>query len=138
MALHPTGSDELVYVQTEKLAVTIKGPASHPSFQGVEYPDRASRLNVYCSEQFDCQLREDDVASAVIHGTGNWTDEYLTAPIFYEQQRYEIIIEASDGHLSITHTAAGFPENGLSVNASTIYCFIIRIPFQRASCFRVF
>jgi len=32
---------------------------------------------------------------------------------------------SSDGHLSITHTAAGFPENGLFVNASTIYCFIL-------------
>ena len=34
-------------------------------------------------------------------------------------------MNSSDGHLSITHTAAGFPENGLFVNASTIYCFIL-------------
>ena len=35
MASLPTGSDELVYIQTDKLSVTIKGPASHPEFQGV-------------------------------------------------------------------------------------------------------
>ena len=32
-SLH-TGSDELVYIQTEKVSVTIKGQAAHPSFQG--------------------------------------------------------------------------------------------------------
>ena len=34
----------------------------------------------------------------------------------------------SDGQLSITQTAAGLPEKGLSVKASTMYCFIIFQP----------
>ena len=37
MDLLPTGSDELVYIQTDKVNLTIKGPAAHPSFQGIEY-----------------------------------------------------------------------------------------------------
>lgn len=32
-----TGSNELLYVQTEKVSVTIKGKAAHPNFQGIEY-----------------------------------------------------------------------------------------------------
>ena len=32
-----TGSNELLYVQTEKVSVTIKGKATHPNFQGIEF-----------------------------------------------------------------------------------------------------
>ncbi len=39
MDLLPTGSDDLVYIRTDKVNLTIKGPAAHPSFQGVEYND---------------------------------------------------------------------------------------------------
>ena len=35
-----------------------------------------------------------------------------------------VIMDLSEGQLSITQTAAGFPEKGSFVNASTIYCFI--------------
>ena len=34
------------------------------------------------------------------------------------------IMDSFDGQLSMTHTAAGFPENGWLVKASTMYCFI--------------
>ncbi len=98
MASLPTGSDELVYLHTEKLSVTIKGPASHPEFQGVEYREGDSRLKVVCSEPFECQLREKEATGAVINGTGSCVGDYVIAPMFYEQQRYEIIIEAADKH----------------------------------------
>ena len=32
-------------------------------------------------------------------------------------------MNSPEGQFSITQIAAGFPENGLLVNASTIYCF---------------
>ena len=98
MALHPTGSDELVYVRTEAVSVTIKGPASHPSFQGVEYQEGDSRLRIECNDQFDCQLRESEATGAVEYGTGSRVAVYAIAPLFFEQQRYEIIIEAAEGH----------------------------------------
>ena len=98
MASLPTGSDELVYLHTEELSVTIKGPATHPEFQGVEYQEGDSHLKVVCSESFECQLREMEATGAVINGTGSCVGEYVIAPMFYEQQRYEIIIEAADGH----------------------------------------
>jgi hypothetical protein len=34
------------------------------------------------------------------------------------------IMDSSEGQLSITQTAAGLPEKGLLVKASTMYCFI--------------
>ena len=98
MASLPTGSDELVYVQTEKVSVTIKGPASHPSFQGVEYTEGDSVLKVVCVDPFACQLREKEPAGAVINGTGSCVGTYQILPMFFEQQRYEILIEATDGH----------------------------------------
>ena len=98
MGLHPTGFDELVYVQTEYLSVTIKGPASHPSFQGIEFSEGDSRLKVVCGDSFDCQLRESEGAGVVEYGTGGFTAIYTILPMFFEQQRYEIIIEAAEGH----------------------------------------
>ena len=98
MALLRTGSDELVYIQTDKVSVTIKGPASHPNFQGVEYTNGDSSLKVVCVDPFVCQLREKEPAGAVINGTGSCVGTYRIHPVFFEQQRYELLIEAADGH----------------------------------------
>ena len=46
MASLHTGSDELVYIQTDKVSVTIKGPASHPHNQGAEHNEKESFLKV--------------------------------------------------------------------------------------------
>lgn len=88
-SLH-TGSDELVYIQTEKVSVTIKGQATHPSFQGVEYTEGDSTFKVFCNDQFDCKLKGQDAI-------GTFSGIYTVAPLFFEQQQYEIIIEAVDG-----------------------------------------
>ena len=39
-------TDELVYMQTDLLTVTIKGAASHPAFPGVEFREKESTLRV--------------------------------------------------------------------------------------------
>ena len=53
MDLLPTGSDELVYIRTDKVNLTIKGSAAHPSFQGVEYREGDSVFRVSCSEDYE-------------------------------------------------------------------------------------
>ena len=53
MDLLPTGSNELVYIQTDKVSITIKGQAAHPNFSGAEYMSGDSTLKVYCSDSFD-------------------------------------------------------------------------------------
>ena len=98
MASLPIGSDELLYIQTSKLSVTIKGQASHPNNQGAEYTQKDSLLKVFCDETFEITLKGDDepVSEQVIGNSCR--GEYQTIPIFYEQQRYEIIIESLGDH----------------------------------------
>jgi len=94
MASLRTGSNELVYIQTDKVSVTIKGQASHPNTQGAEHAEMDSFLKVFCDETYEIDLKGDaePVSEQVI---GNaCLGEYRTVPIFYEQQRYEIIIES--------------------------------------------
>lgn len=91
-------SDELIYLQTNILTVTIKGNASHPAFPGVEFKEKESSLLVTCDEPFEITLSGDaDTLSA--HGIGRASfGTYRIRPLFFEQQRYEIIIEPEEGH----------------------------------------
>ncbi len=93
MDLLPTGSDELVYIRTEKVNLTIKGPAAHPSFQGIEYREGDSKFKVSCSEEYELSLKGCAVAGAYVSGA--FSGVYSIFPLFYEQQRYELIIEAN-------------------------------------------
>lgn len=94
MASLHTGSDELVYIQTDKVSVTIKGQASHPNTRGAEHTEKGSCLKVFCDGSYEINLKG-DVAPISERVIGNaYLGEYSTVPIFYEQQRYEIVIEA--------------------------------------------
>lgn len=97
MASLHTGSDELVYIQTDKVSVTIKGQASHPNNQGAEYSEKDSFLKVLCNGFYEINLKGDaELVSRQVIGTA-YLGEYRTVPLFYEQQRYEIVIESFGG-----------------------------------------
>lgn len=98
MDLQLTGSNELLYVQTEKVSITIKGKASHPNFQGIEYTEEDSSLKVYCVEDFDITMKNGNVLQLASKSGDVFSGIYSVCPIFYEQQQYEILIEAEDGH----------------------------------------
>lgn len=98
MDLQLTGSNELLYVQTEKVSITIKGKASHPNFQGIEYTEEDSSLKVYCVEDFDLSMKNGNVLQLASKSGDVFSGIYSVCPIFYEQQQYEILIEAEDGH----------------------------------------
>lgn len=104
MASLHTGSDELVYIRTDQVSVTIKGQASHPNHQGVERSEKESLLRVFCDEPFEINLRG-DAEPASTQVTGNaCLGEYRTVPLFYEQQRYEIVIESlGDSRVEFWH-----------------------------------
>ena len=93
-----TGSNELLYVQTEKVSVTIKGKATHPNFQGIEHKNGDSSIKVHCVDDFQMTLRDGDVPRFSSRNGGISTGIYSIYPMFYEQQQYEIVIEAVDGH----------------------------------------
>lgn len=98
MDLQLTGSNELLYVQTEKVSVTIKGKASHPNFQGIEYTDEDSSLKVYCVENFEFAMKDSNVSHLSVKNGEVFSGVLPVCPMFYEQQQYELLIEAVDGY----------------------------------------
>lgn len=91
-------SDELVYFQTDLLTVTIKGTASHPAFPGVEFKEKESLLQIACDDPFEISLSGDaETLSTQSLGRASF-GTYRLQPLFFEQQRYEIIIEPEEGH----------------------------------------
>jgi len=93
-----TGYNELVYIQTDKVRVTIKGNAAHPNFQNVEYEDGESVFKVFCHDKFDLSIKGCLTPTIESVNGGVYTGLYALKPMFFEQQRYELFIEAADGH----------------------------------------
>ncbi len=94
----PTGSNELVYIQTEKIALTIKGRATHPAFQNVEINNGDSILKVFCDDEFDIDIKGEKQPGIISKTVTGYTGLYSVTPIFFEQQSYDLYIEGYDGH----------------------------------------
>ena len=98
MGSHHTGFDELIYIQTPEMTLTVKGQASHPSVPGVVFSEKESELWLDCSgilEEFGINADYEEISAVSF---GNVTHrKYKLSPLFFEQQRYELIIEPSDG-----------------------------------------
>lgn len=92
-----TGSDELIYIETPNLLVTIKGKAVHPLFPQVEIEGKEARLSVICDEKFSCALHGESDWLSSEDSLGSHQEAYAVQPLFFEQQRYEIIIESLKG-----------------------------------------
>lgn len=92
------GSNQLLWIRTEKVDVTIKGKATHPNFQGIEYKQGDSALRIHCSDEFEVELPDGNVPQFSMVSGGIHTGEYSIMPMFYEQQQYEILIEGRNGH----------------------------------------
>jgi predicted component of viral defense system (DUF524 family) len=88
---------ELVYLETDKFNLTIKGQPVHPDWEQVDFvgQEQSARLEIApinCKrEHFSCLLPEEDKLQEV-EGY-----EIKTVPLFYEWQDYEVIIEAKTG-----------------------------------------
>ena len=91
-------NDELINIQTDLVEVTIKGAASHPLFPGIEFRDRESVLRVACDDSFEIHLSGDPETLSVQNLGRACLGQYRLRPLFFEQQRYEIIIEPESGH----------------------------------------
>lgn len=90
-SLH-TGSDELVYILTDKISVTLKG---QPLLR--EIKDEESTLKVFCDEAYDVSINGEEADSPCVFSGKSYKGEYRTVPLFYEQHRYEIVIESLNG-----------------------------------------
>ncbi|ADY55391.1 Domain of unknown function DUF2357-containing protein [Syntrophobotulus glycolicus DSM 8271] len=99
MAIHPTGSDhdELVYITTDKLSVTIKGSAYSPRIGVTTSSDQLSDLKVSCNDHFQLELtNKAQVDTNVTQiANGMFRGSFPTSPLFYEHQNYEIVMESN-------------------------------------------
>ena len=98
MDLHHTGSDVLVEIRTDHLNLTIKGPASHPRFPEGQMQEKEAELKVTSDDDFDIGLSGDAEIVFSPHLRNSFVGNYRLKPIFFEQQRYELVIEPDGDH----------------------------------------
>ncbi len=98
MGSHRTGSDEAVVVETGLLSVTIRGPHVHPAFPAGEITEKESVFRVTCTDEYYLNIPKDWETTYTQVIGGNHTGEYQCIPLFFEQQRYEIAIQAKEEH----------------------------------------
>lgn len=91
-------SGELVFVQADHVAVTIKGSASHPTFPGGSFDEKEAFLQIDCDDEYSISLAGEAEIIADQNLGRAYIKNYRLKPLFFEQQRYEIIIEAESGH----------------------------------------
>ena len=89
MDLHHTGYRELLYIETDKVNVTIKGNFKNAIFYGEKFSDEESTLETFCI---------DPINTICINGDkfNEKNNIQIIKPIFFEQNQYEIIIEGND------------------------------------------
>lgn len=93
MGSHRTGSDELLYIETDKLRISMKGrtPAAWMVKDG----------------EAEFRLYSDDAPKEVILSGEEQEPRnhvFRTHPTFYEQNRYELLVEGPEGHVvSVNH-----------------------------------
>src|SRR5690554_5674481 len=97
-SLHTGSNNELIYIHTDKVSISIKGKASHPMFGNGSYKDKEAELKILCNEAYSVDLRggAESASSFTINSAGKHFGSYIIAPVFYEQQNYELIIEARE------------------------------------------
>lgn len=95
---------ELIYINTEKIDLIIKGKPCHPKAEVLNKSTYASNLSVLCKGAYSIDIalspREEVESSIAKENKSN----YRTIPFFYENQNYEIIIEnKGDYDISFWH-----------------------------------
>lgn len=96
--------EDLLYVSTEYVTLTIRGNAGHPVFSDIQYSQEDSILTVLCDHPFTMEYfgKEDSISSE--NEKRPYYLEQKIMPIFFEQQRYEILIEGKQGsNISFWH-----------------------------------
>ena len=94
-----TGNNELVYIETNKVCLTIKGKATYPSNPGVEYSEEISSIKLKCSDlikEYNLKNQQQKKEKSIIQ----------TTPLFFEQNQYEIVIEGTgENSVSFWHSS---------------------------------
>ena len=115
MDLRRTGSDDLLlFLQTESLSITLKGPSSHPDYPGVHHDQKEATVWVRSNEDFTIALSGQAGTVSSLCTERSYQGKYEVSPLFFEQQQYELFVEPTKGH-----TVSFFHENYLIRNMVT-------------------
>lgn len=95
MALPRIGSDELLYIETEKLSLTIKGKHGHPKLQELA-GDQLADLIINCRDLYGIINVSGQNVDDVQQNGKSYTAVVKTTPMFYEQSNYHLTISARD------------------------------------------
>lgn len=84
---------ELIYIETHKFDLIIKGKPYHPKVEILNKTQSNTSISVICKEPYniDIAYSVEDLLEADPHRKNK--SIYRTIPLFYENQHYEIIIE---------------------------------------------
>ena len=100
MDLRRTGSeDELIFLQTSSLTITLKGPSSHPDIPGVHYDKKSAAVRVKSPEDFSISLPGEAGTVDSICAEKSYYGTFEVQPLFFEQQTYELFVEPTPGHM---------------------------------------
>ena len=97
MVLRRIGSEgELLFCSTPCLSVTIKGADVLPPL--VRGNEKEAALNIVCDEDYEIALSGDaEMAFSQYLGKA-YSAKIRSLPVFFEQRRYELIVEPAEGH----------------------------------------
>lgn len=109
-------TDELVYIQTDLLTLTIKGDASHPSFPGITFTEKDASMHVSCDDTYELEMAVDHELLSMQNLGMACIGHYQSRPLFFEQQQYEIVIEQEEGH------SVGFWHENYNVRKNVTPC----------------
>lgn len=97
MGSHPTGSEELVYIRTPRVSVTVKGRALYPRAAVLGTEEKAACFGVSCREKPE-EIR------FLGEKKNPELERMAVKPVFYEQTPYELVVEnLGKGEISFHH-----------------------------------
>lgn len=98
MASPLTGSNELLYVQTEKLSVSIKGRTDRIDLLRRNNLSTLAELKVFSSESCQVEVYPDQVESVEARRSQKGVLFLTSRPLFFEQEDYDLVVEHDGQH----------------------------------------
>lgn len=88
----------LLYVHSDSLSLTVRGRPVHSDFSPEGGTGAVSSLAVRCTEPFEVLFAGNEVRVSDPSSDGYFLESVLHRPLFFENENYEFIIEALNGH----------------------------------------
>ena len=97
MASLPTGSNKILEVQSGNVCVAIKAKNLHPNLTNKSITKQSSELRITGLDVSSVKVLGDEKIADSNGSVGVSSHSIHTAPIFFEQTDYEIIVKSTDG-----------------------------------------